>query len=101
MELAFIQEDLKMGIIGLKKTSFISAINNNQDRNFWVARLLSKSGVFAGYFCTFTNDTHEYHLNNDKGVVRIFKTIDAAVKFYDEIILDDGSVLISVTLGLR
>lgn len=85
MELAFTENNPEMGIVGLKKIKFISAILDNRDEDLWIARLLSTSGIFAGYFCMFSTDDCEYHLQNDKGSVRIFKTVESASVFYSDI----------------
>lgn len=100
MELAFTEHKPEFGIIGLKKTAYIEAIKKHDKEHLWIARLLSKSGIFAGYFCMFSTDEHEYHLQNDKGTVRIFKTVESASAFYSAIRFDNSSVLTHVYLGL-
>lgn len=99
MELAIIEDMPEMGVGGLKKTAFVTAIEAHGSDDPSIARLWSTDGIFAGYFCSLITDSHEYHLQNDKGVVRIFKTIDAASNFYSELDIN-GSRLLSVRLGL-
>ena len=97
MELSLTEHNPSMGIIGLKKTAFIKAIIADENENLWVARLTSTTGLFVGYFCTFSNDEYEHHLQNDKGTVRIFKTVEAAASFYSEI---DSLSITYIYLGL-
>ena len=99
MDLALIESNPEMGIVGLKKNEFIKTmmINNDRGENLWICRLTSTKGVFVGYFCSFNNDETEYHLQNDKGTVRVFKTIDAAASFYSDV---SEKCLTYVYLGL-
>jgi len=99
MELAIIEHMPEMGIVGLKKAAFIKAIEAHSSNEVWIARLRSTDGIFIGYFCSLASDDYEHHLQNDKGTVRVFKTIDAASSFYMGLDIN-GSSLISVNLGL-
>jgi len=84
MELALTEHNPEMGIVGLKKNAFIKAIVAGDNENLWIARLTSTTGLFVGYFCSFSDDEYEHHLQNDKGTVRIFKTAEAAASFYSD-----------------
>lgn len=94
----------KMGAFGLKKSEFIESIKedlNNNDFSPWIAQLLTTDGHFAGVSCMYSLNDKQITLLNDKGSVRIFKTIESAAKFFGDINNDDGSVsFMSVNLGL-
>lgn len=100
MELAFTEHSPEFGIIGLKKALFIEEVKKNKDEYFWVAKLTCKSGLHIGYFCMFSTDDFEYHLQNDRGTVRVFKTAEAAAKIYSDVTFKNRSVLTHVYLGL-
>jgi hypothetical protein len=90
MKLAFHEQG--EDITGLKKIKFIEEANKHINtasgravHNLWVSQLYTDKGIGAGWFCNFLNsDGHEYHLQTDRGIVRVFKTIDAAVAFYSD-----------------
>ena len=102
MELQFIEDH--ENIKGLKSKDFISQliINNTTERDpcFWVSPLMINDGGCAGWFCTFSDDNCEYHLRNNKGAVRVFSTIEAALVFYRKITFSDGSCITSVLVGV-
>lgn len=105
MELAFVEHNEEYGIIGLKKKGFYEKIqelffNGKLTENLWVAKLSTKQGECAGYFCMFSTDEYEYFLKNDKGSVRVFKTIEAAKKIYNDFVYEDGTCITHVYLGL-
>ena len=102
MKLAFTGFNEHEGLIRLKKAPFIDAIKNNENEEFWICRLLSTTNVFVGYFCMFATEGNkrEYILNNDKGTVRIFKTLESAVSFYSDVRLSGGDCILAVNLGL-
>ena len=88
MELAITEQS--ESITGLKKACFINAVNRHIEltqpiNNLWVSTLYTDKGVSVGWFCNFSDeDGHEYHLQNDKGVVRVFRTVEAAISFYSD-----------------
>lgn len=100
MESSFVESIIEFGILGLKEKDFLLAIDANHEEYFWVAKMLSKEGVHIGYFCMFSNDDYEYHLQNSKGTVRIFKTIEAASKIYSDFTYTNGTCIPYVHLGL-
>ena len=100
MKLAFNEHNPEMGIIGLKKVEFIKSIVSHGKDESWVARLESDKGVFVGYFCMHSDEECQYYLQNDKGTVRVFKTVDAAAAFYSGIVFPNGSCITHVYLGL-
>ena len=105
MELAFTENNEEYGIIGLKEKDFYKKIQELDSAemlhdNLWVATLRTKQGIVAGYFCSFSTGDHEYHLQSNKGTVRIFKTIEAASKIYQDFTYSGGSCITHVYLGL-
>jgi hypothetical protein len=75
-------------ISGLKKTAYKKAVEDHLSicgltNNLWVSSVYTDKGDAAGWFCNFSDDDgNSYHLQNDKGSVRVFKTVDAAISFY-------------------
>tara|TARA_R110000851_G_C12939540_1_gene552117 strand:- start:506 stop:817 length:312 start_codon:yes stop_codon:yes gene_type:complete len=102
MDLAFTEEHEH--IKGLKAKEFtLQAISNDATEDnccFWVVPLRTKNGDHVGWFCNFSDDECEYHLNNDKGSVRIFKTIESAVNFYKGITLSNGDCIFKALVSL-
>lgn len=94
-------------VTGLKSKEFISKLvslkaKENPDQWFWIVPVRTNTGGVAGYFCWFVDEDggHEYHLKNNKGIVRSFKTVEAAMNFYKAIRLAHGGCLLSVTVAL-
>ena len=100
MEISFTEHKPEYGIIGLKMAQFIERVKDNKDEHYWVSKLTCKQGLHIGYFCTFSTDEFEYHLQNDKGTVRVFKNAESAAKIYSDIVFSDGSAITHVCLGL-
>ena len=100
MEISFTEHKPEYGIIGLKKAQFIEKVKDNKDEHYWVSKLTCKQGLHIGYFCTFSTDDFEYHLQNDKGTVRVFKNAESAAKIYSDIEFPNGSAITYVYLGL-
>ena len=107
MTLAFTESNER--IKGMKLKEFTSSIleheRTNQQSDFWIVPLRTTTGDYAGWFCWFmskedTEEECEHHLQNDKGAVRSFKTVDAAINFYRSIVASNGACLISIRVGL-
>ena len=77
-------------ITGLKKLRFIEAVNKHiattqPTHNLWISQLYTDKGISVGWFCNFSDDNGcSYHLQNDKGNARVFKTVEAAISFYSD-----------------
>ena len=93
------------GIIGLKKKGFIAEVikNEKEDPNscFWVAPLMTTTGDIVGYYCSFSDDDSSFHLRNDKGVVRSFKSVESAMDIYRGITLSGGNCLTHIMISLH
>lgn len=75
---------------GLKLKDFkvkLDQANNETMDAAWIGATYTDKGVRIGWFAAFNHkkDDKFYHLLNDKGDWRVFKTTDAAIKFYSDI----------------
>ena len=93
-------EDIKP----MKSKEFVSAVTSRIDslniNDFWISPLMTMHGDYAGWFCNFSDDDYSYHLQNDKGAVRVFKTVESAMNFYRGIVTPLNGCMTSVFVGL-
>ncbi len=75
---------------GLKQKPFISKLKESEaagdyygDYSCWISSAWSNKGNRLGWLVGFNHEADDtlYHLLNDKGNERVFKTIDSAVEF--------------------
>ena len=59
----------------------------------WVTGVFSDRGNRVGWMTSFNHEIDDtlYHLLNDKGQERVFKTVDAALKLFEDLEITTGT----------
>lgn len=98
MEVSYFSKEMNE-VYGLKLKDFTSKLveSDGADNGYqyvsWITGLFTDKGNRIGWSASFNHELDDtlYHLLNDKGNERVFKTIDAAISFFVELKVTTGT----------